>query len=100
MISFRKGSHRNTECYEIFLGRFCFGVSYQTIVSVNGSKCARLENIWGPTTGKHLKELGSYDYDIITTAQMEKIYEAAILDEAERILGTNQFRQEPENTIA
>ena len=93
MFRFYKGSTRKTECYKVVIGGYIFGISYETIVSVRGKKNGRVVNSWGPTTGKHLKELDAYDLPILSREEMEKLYEGAILDEAERILGTQRFRK-------
>lgn len=92
MIQFRHGSRRNTKCYGVAIGNYNFGISYETVVSAHGPKHGRLSNTWGPTTAKHICDLGARDLPVITTEEMEKIYESAILDEAERILGTRHFR--------
>lgn len=59
LLSFGKASNRNTQAYSIGLGPHQFFISYETIVAYKGPLgYVRRVNEWGPTTGKHLSEMG------------------------------------------
>lgn len=69
-IMFRHATNRNTKCYRLVLGDVRLGISYDTVVSVAGPHhgnftLARLRNSWGPTTGRHMRELGCSEYAVI-----------------------------------
>lgn len=61
-----------------------FFFSYETCIAYRGAiQCSalhndkmnvavRLENWWGPTTGRHFKDLGCADFEVVT---MEKFHE-------------------------
>lgn len=46
----------NDKCMEIYLGDVTLLISYETLVgfAVPGVGRVKSENVWGPTTGKHL----------------------------------------------
>ncbi len=76
-IKLRKGSHRNTKCYELELGPHTLYWSYETCVAYRGPATPaigmRLANHWGPTTGRHLREMGVYDLPIVSEQQFEAV---------------------------
>jgi hypothetical protein len=55
---------RNTQAHVVSFGYHSFYFSYETIVAYCGPNgiAVRRPNDWGPTTGRHLKELGVYDW--------------------------------------
>ena len=87
MISLRRGSRRRTQCYEIWLGGHRFYVSYETLIGYDGPLGQfRRNNDWGPTTGRHMKEMGIYDYEVITQAELEDLEQAAVCHLATALL--------------
>ena len=54
---------RNTQAHAVMIEgvRLCF--SYETLVGVmSRGHLAKRENIWGPTTGRHMSEFGLGDH--------------------------------------
>jgi hypothetical protein len=64
MIGLTKGSRRRTECYVVTVGSAEVFFSYETPIGVigvgrGGERVAvRRKNVWGPTTGRHMNEMG------------------------------------------
>lgn len=66
-VSIRPGTSRNTRATIVQIGQHAFYFSYRTCVAYRGPRgCARIENHWGPTTGRHLREMGVYDWQVLT----------------------------------
>lgn len=50
---------RNTRACVVELGPHAFYFSYETCIAYAGPLgAARVANVWGPTTGRHFRELG------------------------------------------
>lgn len=84
MISFRPGSQRNTKCYEIHLGDACFFISYSTIIAASAYdgdtwRRVRLDNAWGPTTGRHMNEIGVRDWEIVSSETIQDLIKQTII---------------------
>jgi hypothetical protein len=68
MIGFAKGSRRKTECYIVRVGSAHCYISYETVIAVSGydekGEWVRLRrtNTWGPTTGRHMSDMGIRDF--------------------------------------
>lgn len=79
MIVLTKGTNRNTPAHTIEIGDHTLFFSYQTLVGLTGRNregvYQRLvvENRWGPTTGRHMKEMGLRgDYfEVVTEEDMQ-----------------------------
>ena len=58
-VGLRKASNRNTPFHEVTVGPLTLYFSYQTCVAFYPPAGRRVvsENVWGPTTGRHLNEL-------------------------------------------
>jgi len=58
-VALRKASNRNTSFHEVTVGPLTLYFSYQTCVAFYPPHGKRVisENLWGPTTGRHLNEL-------------------------------------------
>lgn len=53
---------RKTATYEVSLGNVTLSFSYSTLVGVDGPLGRQYaENTWGPTTGRHLNDMGYRD---------------------------------------
>ena len=70
IIRFTAGTNRNTKCYDLEVAGVGMLISYETIVaaSYRGERMRR-RNIWGPTTGRHLKETNTYDWPEMDEAE-------------------------------
>lgn len=65
-ISLEKGSKRNTKCYIVHIGPHDLYFSYETLIGYDGPiGYFRRENIWGPTTGRHINEMCLDNADIV-----------------------------------
>lgn len=73
---------RNTQTYEVSLGSVTLSFSYATLVGVHGTLGSQYaENTWGPTTGRHLNEMGYRNGDAkeVSHAELKKFAEASII---------------------
>ena len=73
--------HRNTKSYEVFIGGLNLVFSYSTCVAMYYHPlglCGRLDNRWGPTTGRHLKEMGAWVFPVVESHELEAMVEQAI----------------------
>lgn len=82
-VRFSKATNRRTESYELYIGHYAFLISYETIVAV---RCMeghyKLQNVWGPTTGRHINEYGGRDWPVITLEEMQGYVKRAIVETA------------------
>ena len=83
MFSFRKESDRNTQAFSVGLGGHRFFISYQTVVAYTGplGNC-RLENSWGPTTGRHIADMGIKGLPVVDEDTLESRWAHALIDAA------------------
>lgn len=81
MLSLSPGSHRNTKCYQIGIGGDTFYVSYQTIIGARvwGEPPARLHNSWGPTTGRHINDMGIRDFREVEEAELQSLIRKSLI---------------------
>lgn len=57
---------RNTRACVAEIGPHAFYFSYQTCIAYAGPLGrARRANVWGPTTGRHFRQLGCVDFPIV-----------------------------------
>ncbi len=81
ILSFRHATQRNTKAYVIELGHHRFFISYDTIVAYYNRltrEAARLKNHWGPTTGRHIKEMDMHDAPIVKDEEFNQIINRAV----------------------
>ena len=72
-ISLKKGLERNTQAYILHLNEHTLYFSYRTCIAYSGPSCNfRLSNSWGPTTGRHINEMGLKDWPIVSSQEMER----------------------------
>jgi hypothetical protein len=86
-IKLKHATNRNTKAYKIVLsghsGSHVLFISYETIVGLCNSHGAwRIENSWGPTTGRHMREMGltSADYQVVDDEELNDRVKMAIED--------------------
>ena len=80
MISFCHSSRRNTKCYRISIAGDTFYVSYETIIGASTPDGhVRLHNSWGPTTGRHMNDMGIRSYKEITDEEMQLVIRKSIM---------------------
>jgi hypothetical protein len=90
MLSFRHASRRNTKCYQIRLGGDSFYLSYETIIAAevhdgDEYRRVRLDNSWGPTTGRHMNELEVRNYAVIEESEMQRLVRQSILRAGQQV---------------
>lgn len=57
---------RNTRACVVELGPHAFYFSYETCIAYAGPLgAARVANLWGPTTGRHFRELGCAEFPAV-----------------------------------
>lgn len=69
-ITLDKASDRNTPAHWLRIGNVSILFSYATAVALRtfageNSIAVRKANHWGPTTGRHIKDAGCADYDVV-----------------------------------
>lgn len=82
MLSFRCGSgrDRDTKCYIVTIGDVEVFISYTTVIAIRSPKGrGRLENVWGPTTGRHINEMGLRDWPIVSDDELDALAGTNIL---------------------
>lgn len=80
MLSFNHASKRNTKCYEINIAGSTFLISYDTIIACHTDEGAvRIENSWGPTTGRHMNEMGIRYWPVVPKAELHQRIRRAII---------------------
>lgn len=82
MFSFYKATDRKTEAYVVCIGDYTLYISYSTVVGVYGpDECiGRRHNEWGPTTGRHMREMGISDYPEVDEGTINSWINRAIAD--------------------
>ena len=80
VLTFRHASSRDTKAYVIYLGQHKFYISYETIVGYKdmGGDGVRLKNEWGPTTGRHIREMGISDFPIVSEDELRTVINRAV----------------------
>ena len=65
---------RNTRACVVEIGPHAFYFSYQTCIAYAGPLGrARRANVWGPTTGRHFRELGCGGFPIVEPEELEAL---------------------------
>lgn len=65
---------RNTKAHVVSIGEHNFYFSYETCIAYDGPLVsARIPNSWGPTTGRHFRELGVANYPIVDSDDFDTI---------------------------
>ena len=75
-IELRKATNRNTQAQTLDLGPHRLYFSYETTIAYAGplGRC-RIRNSWGPTTGRHFKEMGCYNFLLVEDKALDDILE-------------------------
>lgn len=77
LVRFQHGTNRNTKAYIVTVGEHDLYISYETVIAYNGPRTRfRMDNVWGPTTGRHMKEMGVYNYPTLSPEDFEKSLKA------------------------
>ena len=72
-------TNRKTPAHIVELGPHEFFWSYETCIAYRGPLGQwRIDNHWGPTTGRHFRELGCRDFEIVSDKQFEETIEKAL----------------------
>ena len=75
-VKLHKGSRRNTDCHIVEVGPHTFYFSYRTCVAYTGPaypKSIRIQNHWGPTTGRHLSDMYVKDWEVVPDELFEHV---------------------------
>jgi hypothetical protein len=71
MPRLRKPINRNTPAHVVSINGADYYFSYETCIAFSGRckdgnyRTLRIENHWGPTTGRHFNEMGLSDFKIV-----------------------------------
>jgi len=86
MIGFSRASKRRTESYWVTIFGVDILISYQTPVafSDNDGVMFRRKNIWGPTTGRHLRESDASEWTVVDELEFTRELRAAVARRASR----------------
>ena len=80
MLSFHHASRRNTKCYCIEIAGSSVVILYDTIIACRTDEGAcRIENSWGPTTGRHMNETGVRDWPVVSSEELHSRIRRAII---------------------
>jgi len=70
---------RNTKCYLVILPHGSLMFSYETCIGFDlRGKKGRLANDWGPTTGRHMNDLGIKHFPVIDRDIFDATLEALL----------------------
>lgn len=73
---------RNTRACVVEIGPHAFYFSYQTCIAYAGPLgAARRANVWGPTTGRHFRELGRGGFAIVEPDELDALVLCAVAPE-------------------
>lgn len=80
ILDIAPGSNRNTKCYRVSIAGNVFYVSYSTVVACHTEEGGvRIENSWGPTTGRHMKDMGVYGWQIVSEEELQLRIKRAVM---------------------
>lgn len=86
-LNLRKATNRNTQAYILNLGNFRFYISYETIIGcATYDERVRLRNSWGPTTGRHINDMGIHDFKEVDDHYLSELVKRAIVETAGEIM--------------
>ena len=72
-IELMKGMDRNTQAHIVHLNDHTLYFSYKTCIAYSGPLGRfRLDNVWGPNTGRHINEMGLREWRIVSAEAMDK----------------------------
>lgn len=86
-IRLRKGSDRNTKAHVVEINCNEYFFSYETCIAFRGNTgpdqyvSVRIANSWGPTTGRHFKEMGCSNFKTIPNEEFEAIISASVTNQ-------------------
>jgi len=67
-------TQRNTKAHIVTVGDAEYFFSYQTCIAYRDMEVrARIANHWGPTTGRHFREMGCADFPMITDEEFKRL---------------------------
>lgn len=84
MIRLTNPTGRNTKAHCVYIGDRCYFFSYETCVGYTGPgldgdyKAIRRENVWGPTTGRHMNEMGIRDFHVLPEEEFRRVVEGSL----------------------
>jgi hypothetical protein len=65
---------RNTRACVVEIGAHAFYFSYATCIAYAGPLGrARVANVWGPTTGRHFRELGCGGFPVVEPEELDAL---------------------------
>ena len=65
-VKLRKGTNRNTPAHVVTIGKYSLYFSYETCIAVYSPYGGfRIQNYWGPTTGRHFNEMGVAGFNLV-----------------------------------
>jgi hypothetical protein len=86
MIDIRNPTNRRTECRIVRINGLQLVFSHNTLIGFfaagdtsSRERAYRLENRWGPTTGRHMMESGIYHAAIVTEQQLRDLVQTELL---------------------
>lgn len=69
---------RNTQAHIVTINGNEFFFSYETCIAFRGTlkgewRVLRLPNYWGPTTGRHFRELGCQHFELVSSDEFDML---------------------------
>ena len=79
-VSLRNPTGRNTQAHIVTIGGREYFFSYETCIGYRSEfgpaeAGIRISNSWGPTTGRHFKELSCGDFETVSDEDFARIVE-------------------------
>lgn len=73
---------RNTRACVVEIGPHAFYFSYETLIAYAGPfGRARRENVWGPTTGRHFREMACSGFPIVDPVELDALVARTIVED-------------------
>jgi hypothetical protein len=83
MITIANPTGRKTNAHTVIIGDNVLYFSYQTLIAfrgttADGQRSVRISNSWGPTTGRHFREMGCSNFETVTPEELETVVRYAL----------------------
>ncbi len=74
-ITMKNPTERNTEARVVDIGNVRLFFSYETLIAIQSGEVytARRDNVWSPTTGRHINEMGIAHFPIVDEDELEEL---------------------------
>ena len=86
MISITNLTGRNTNARVVTIKMTELFFSYETLIAVRSVEgCYRVENSWGPTTGRHINEMSCRNFKVVSREKLQDFAMASLAKELKNV---------------